>query len=167
MVCCSMSIDDRTGGRRSNLDASSFLIISGSHRTASSFISSGTVCVSFVRSMAIPVARVHLDKAHAAVPGLHPTTPKCTMIRSLLLAPPCAVILPSSPPKPSRADDVETWDAHKIKPGGTSDSPLEASASTLGGQRSPMDGYSSSPGRTSSCTVPTLRVGHEVRRPRA
>ena len=78
--------------------------------------------------MAIPVARVHLAMAHAALPGLLPTPPKCMSMMatpSLLPMPPCAIILPSSsPPKLSRADAAERWDAHKIKPGGNPTSSL-------------------------------------------
>ncbi|PUZ63004.1 hypothetical protein GQ55_3G032800 [Panicum hallii var. hallii] len=98
--------------------------------------------------MAIPVARVHLAMAHAALPGLLPSPPKCMMMMPPLLpTPPCAIILPSSsPPKPSRADAAERWDAHKIKPGGSPTSP----SSSSGGRRS-LDGESSSPGRASSC----------------
>ncbi|KAF8660820.1 hypothetical protein HU200_057407 [Digitaria exilis] len=66
--------------------------------------------------MAIPVARVHLAMAHAALPGLLPTPPKCTMLPLLPAPPPCAVIIlptSSSPNKPSRADAAARWDAHK------------------------------------------------------
>jgi hypothetical protein len=67
--------------------------------------------------MAVPVARVHLAMAHAAMPGLLPTPPQCTML-PLLPTPPCAaaaVILPdqSSPNNPGRADAVDRWDACK------------------------------------------------------
>nr|TKV99320.1 hypothetical protein SEVIR_8G035000v2 [Setaria viridis] len=82
--------------------------------------------------MAIPVARVHLAMAHAALPGLLPSPPKRMML-PLLPAPPCtAIILPCSPPsRPSRADAVERWDAHKIKikqGGGSPASPPPPSA---------------------------------------
>ncbi|CAN6339698.1 unnamed protein product [Urochloa humidicola] len=100
--------------------------------------------------MAIPVARVHLAMAHAALPGLLPTPPKCMtmMMPPPLTTPPCAVTLPSSPPKqPSRADAAERWDAHKVKPGG---SPTSPSRSLSGGRRS-SDGESTSPGHASSC----------------
>nr|CAB3459420.1 unnamed protein product [Digitaria exilis] len=67
--------------------------------------------------MAIPVARVHLAMAHAALPALLPTPPKLKMMMPPLLpTPPCAVILPmSSPPprKPSRADADQNWVASK------------------------------------------------------
>jgi hypothetical protein len=68
-------------------------------------------------SMAVPVARVHLAMAHAAMPGLLPTPPQCTML-PLLPTPPCAaaaVILPdqSPPNNPGRADAVDRWDACK------------------------------------------------------
>ncbi|CAN6380600.1 unnamed protein product [Urochloa humidicola] len=90
--------------------------------------------------MAIPVARVHLAMAHAALPGLLPSPPKCAML-PLLPAPPCAAttILPnnSSPPRPSRADAAGRWDAHKTKPAGGSPAPPP-----------PSDGV---PGRSSSC----------------
>jgi hypothetical protein len=79
-----------------------------------------------------------LPNAHAAVTELLPTSPKCTMIWSLLPAPPCAVILP----------DVESWDAHKIKPGGTSDRQVAVSASSSGGQCPPMDSNSGMGGAT-------------------
>ncbi|CAL4989572.1 unnamed protein product [Urochloa decumbens] len=75
--------------------------------------------------MAIPVARVHLAMAHAALPGLLPSPPKCAML-PLLPAPPCAttIIVPNnSPPRPSRADVAERWDAHKTKQGGGSQAP--------------------------------------------
>ncbi|CAL4989573.1 unnamed protein product [Urochloa decumbens] len=88
--------------------------------------------------MAIPVARVHLAMAHAALPGLLPSPPKCAML-PLLPAPPCAatILLPNnSPPRPSRADAAERWDAHKTKLAGSSPS----SSSSAG-----------SPGRASSC----------------
>ncbi|CAO2143310.1 unnamed protein product [Urochloa humidicola] len=84
--------------------------------------------------MAIPVARVHLAMAHAALPGLLPSPPKCTMF-PLLPSPPCvAIILPinSSPPRPTRADAAGRWDAHKIKQGGGSPS----SSSSSGGHHS-------------------------------
>jgi hypothetical protein len=68
-------------------------------------------------SMAVPVARVHLAMAHAAMPGLLPTPPQCKML-PLLPTPSCAaaaVILPdqSPPNKPGRADAVDRWDAYK------------------------------------------------------
>nr|TKW07504.1 hypothetical protein SEVIR_7G311500v2 [Setaria viridis] len=62
--------------------------------------------------MAIPVARVHLAMAHAALPALLPTPPKSKML-PLLPTPPCILILPMSPPKPSRSDADEKWDARK------------------------------------------------------
>ncbi|CAN6374121.1 unnamed protein product [Urochloa humidicola] len=80
--------------------------------------------------MAIPVARVHLAMAHAALPGLLPSPPKCTML-PLLLAPPCAaIVLPNNnwPPRPSRADAAERWDAHKTKQGGGSPAPTPPSS---------------------------------------
>ncbi|CAN6374176.1 unnamed protein product [Urochloa humidicola] len=83
--------------------------------------------------MAIPVARVHLAMAHAALPGLLPSPPKCTML-PLLPSPPCtAIILPSnSPPRPSRADAAGRWDGHKIKPAAG----CPASSFSSGSQRS-------------------------------
>ena len=85
--------------------------------------------------MPIPVARVHLAMAHAALPGLLPTPPKRTMLQ-LLPASPCAVILPSSPPRrPSRADAAGRWDAHKTKPAGSPAS-LSSSSSSSGGRAS-------------------------------
>ncbi|RLM69690.1 hypothetical protein C2845_PM17G02000 [Panicum miliaceum] len=90
--------------------------------------------------MAIPVARVHLAVAHASLPGLLPTPPRC-MLLPLLPAPRCAIILPNSSPArpPSRADAAERWDAHKIKQGGGS----QAGHCSL-------DSKSSNPGRASS-----------------
>ncbi|CAO2140901.1 unnamed protein product [Urochloa humidicola] len=88
--------------------------------------------------MAIPVARVHLAMAHAALPGLLPSPPKFPMLPLLLALPCAAVILPnnSSPPRPSsRAEATERWDAHKTKSGGGTPAPPSAS----------------SPGSASSC----------------
>ncbi|CAO2210596.1 unnamed protein product [Urochloa humidicola] len=88
--------------------------------------------------MAIPVARVHLATAHAALPGLLPAPPNCTML-PLLPSPPCATVLPtSSPPRPSRADAAERWDAHKTKQGG-------------GSSAAPSPPSAGSSGRASSC----------------
>ncbi|CAL4995390.1 unnamed protein product [Urochloa decumbens] len=98
--------------------------------------------------MAIPVARVHLVMAHAALPGLLPTPPRCAMSPLLPLpAPPCAiVVLPNnSPPRPSRADAAARWDAHKTKPAG---SPASSSSSS-GSQRS-LDSKKKIVTRTSS-----------------
>ncbi|CAO2153244.1 unnamed protein product [Urochloa humidicola] len=94
--------------------------------------------------MAIPVARVHLAMVHAALPGLLPSPPKCAML-ALLPAPPCAaIILPdsNSPPRPSRADAAERWDAHKIKPAGSPASPSPSSS----GSHCALESKSSSPG---------------------
>ncbi|XP_002450293.1 putative protein TPRXL [Sorghum bicolor] len=67
--------------------------------------------------MAIPVARVHLKVAHAALPALLPTPPKWKMLP--LLPTPCvaaaAILQAKTPAKPSRADADERWDAHKNK----------------------------------------------------
>ncbi|KAJ1264778.1 hypothetical protein BS78_08G027600 [Paspalum vaginatum] len=104
--------------------------------------------------MAIPVARVHLATAHAALPALLPTPPKSSMLPRL--SPPCVLILPMPPPKPGsradaaaalksstkssppskpgRADAAERWDAHKIKPSGP--------ASPCSSQRSSLDSSS-------------------------
>ncbi|EES09286.1 hypothetical protein BDA96_05G043000 [Sorghum bicolor] len=85
--------------------------------------------------MAIPVARVHLAMAHAALPALLPTPPKWKMLPLLPTPPPCVVtaILQAKPPllaKPSRrADSDERWDARKTKPP-TSAEPSSASASS-------------------------------------
>ncbi|KAL6862411.1 hypothetical protein ACP4OV_016752 [Aristida adscensionis] len=93
--------------------------------------------------MAVPVARVHLAVAHAALPALLPTPPKSMMLP--LLPTPPRVVLPVPPPKQiSRADSDERWDAHKIKP-------ATASPAALAGQRSPTDGKTGGPGRASSC----------------
>ncbi|KAF8772663.1 hypothetical protein HU200_005628 [Digitaria exilis] len=75
--------------------------------------------------MAIPVARVHLAMAHAALPGLLRTPPKCTM---LPLLPACAAII--LPTKPSRADAAGRWDAHKIKRTGSPASTTSSSSSS-------------------------------------
>ncbi|CAN6374122.1 unnamed protein product [Urochloa humidicola] len=85
--------------------------------------------------MAIPVARVHLAMAHADLPGLLPSPPKCVMLPLLPAPPGAAIILPSSPPRPSRADAVDRWDAHKTKQSGGSPAPSRAG----------------NPGRASSC----------------
>jgi hypothetical protein len=72
--------------------------------------------------MAVPVARVHLAMAHAALPGLLPTPPQWKMM-PLLPTPSCAaamgaIILPlqSPPNKPGRADAVDRWDPCKTTP---------------------------------------------------
>ncbi|CAD6256944.1 unnamed protein product [Miscanthus lutarioriparius] len=79
--------------------------------------------------MAIPVARVHLAMAHAALPALLPTPPKWKMLP--LLPTPCvAAIVPMPLAKPSRADSGERWDACKIKP--ASAEPSAASSSSSG-----------------------------------
>ncbi|CAD6235526.1 unnamed protein product [Miscanthus lutarioriparius] len=85
--------------------------------------------------MAIPVARVHLAMAHAALPALLPTPPKWKML-PLLPTPPCvAAVLPKSLAKPSRADSDERWDARKTtKP--TSAEPSASSSSSTTGPRS-------------------------------
>jgi hypothetical protein len=71
--------------------------------------------------MAVTVARVHLAMAHAAMPGLLPTPPGSKML-PLLPTPSCAaaeIMIPApSPPKPSRADAVERWDACKTSSDG-------------------------------------------------
>ncbi|RCV36539.1 hypothetical protein SETIT_7G326900v2 [Setaria italica] len=96
--------------------------------------------------MAIPVARVHLAMAHAALPALLPTPPKSKMLPLLPTPPPCILILPMSPPKPSRADADERWDARKaVKPA----SPAPSSGSS--GQRTPDGKNTDRPGRASSC----------------
>nr|CAB3469992.1 unnamed protein product [Digitaria exilis] len=90
--------------------------------------------------MAIPVARVHLAMAHAALPGLLRTPPKCTM---LPLLPACAAII--LPTKPSRADAAGRWDAHKIKRTGSPASTTSSSSSS-----DAMGGKSNSNVRSSS-----------------
>nr|CAB3467472.1 unnamed protein product [Digitaria exilis] len=72
--------------------------------------------------MAIPVARVHLAMAHAALPGLLPTPPKCTMLPLLPAPPPCA-----------RADAAARWDAHKIKRTGNPPASTSSSSDALDG----------------------------------
>ncbi|CAO2143346.1 unnamed protein product [Urochloa humidicola] len=88
--------------------------------------------------MAIPVARVHLAMAHAALPGLLPTPPKCTML-PLLPAPPCAatILIPnnSPPSSPSRADAARRWDAHKTKPTGSPASSSSSASSSASSSR--------------------------------
>jgi hypothetical protein len=81
--------------------------------------------------MAIPVARVHLKVAHAALPALLPTPPKWKMLP--LLPTPClAAILPKPLAKPSRADSDERWDAHKTKSAtSASTSPRSTSADSV------------------------------------
>ncbi|KAJ1264786.1 hypothetical protein BS78_08G028300 [Paspalum vaginatum] len=64
--------------------------------------------------MAVPVARVHLAMAHAALPALLPTPPKWKMIAPQLTPPPCVALL------------LPKWDARKIKP---SASPASSSSS--------------------------------------
>ncbi|CAD6254745.1 unnamed protein product [Miscanthus lutarioriparius] len=93
--------------------------------------------------MAIPVARVHLKVAHAALPALLPTPPKWKMLP--LLPTPCvAAILPKpAPAKPSRAYCDERWDAHKAKP-----ACLASPASSSSGPRS-ADSVRSSAGHGS------------------
>ncbi|CAN6380598.1 unnamed protein product [Urochloa humidicola] len=116
--------------------------------------------------MAIPVARVHLAMAHAALPGLLPTPPKCAML-PLLPTPPCAaaiVVLPSnsSPPRPSRADAAGRWDAHKTKPAGGSPA-LSSSSSSSGSQRSLGSSNKKVVTRTSSASTSSARADSEER----
>ncbi|CAN6335598.1 unnamed protein product [Urochloa humidicola] len=104
--------------------------------------------------MAIPVARVHLAMAHAALPALLPTPPKWKMM-PLLPTPPCAlVILPVSPPdkpKAGRADAVERWDAHEaVKPAASPASSCERWDSNKKTATSSTTSSSSSPSRASS-----------------
>ncbi|CAD6258213.1 unnamed protein product [Miscanthus lutarioriparius] len=107
--------------------------------------------------MAVPVARVHLKVAHAALPALHPTPPKWKMLP--LLPMPClAAILPIPKPftKPSRADSDERWDAHKAKPASTessaSSSPRSADSVSSAGRGSSRNSAISppKPGRADS-----------------
>ncbi|XP_002449011.2 putative protein TPRXL [Sorghum bicolor] len=105
--------------------------------------------------MAIPVARVHLKMAHAALPALLPTPPKWKMLP--LLPTPCvaAAALQAKAPlaKPSRrADSDERWDAHKTKSATTSASsnPRSTSAdssirTTAAGRRSSRKSATSPP----------------------
>ncbi|TVU26869.1 hypothetical protein EJB05_29440, partial [Eragrostis curvula] len=104
--------------------------------------------------MAIPVARVHLAMAHAALPGLLPTPPELKKMAPLLSSD--VVVLPKqspqlkpgradaderwdarknaakpAPPTPGRADAVERWDAHKAKSAlSTSSSSSSSSSAT-------------------------------------
>ncbi|CAD6204492.1 unnamed protein product [Miscanthus lutarioriparius] len=81
--------------------------------------------------------------AHAALPALLPTPPKCKMLP--LLPTPCvAAILPKPLAKPGRADSDERWDARKTKPASA-----EPSASSSSGSRS-ADSVRSSAGHGSS-----------------
>ncbi|CAD6254746.1 unnamed protein product [Miscanthus lutarioriparius] len=98
--------------------------------------------------MAIPVARVHLKVAHAALPALLPTPPKWKMLP--LLPTPCvAAILPKPLAKPSRTDSDERWDAHKTESAtSASSSPLSTSADSVrscAGRGSTRKSASSSP----------------------
>jgi len=97
--------------------------------------------------MAIPVARVHLKVAHAALPALLPTPPKWKMLP--LLPTPCvAAILPKpAPDKPSRDDSDERWDAHKAKPACLASS----ASSSSSGPRSADSVRSSAAGHESPC----------------
>ncbi|KAF8641868.1 hypothetical protein HU200_067573 [Digitaria exilis] len=110
--------------------------------------------------MAIPVARVHLAMAHAALPGLLPTPPKCMML-PLLRTPPCAaaVVLPSSAPKPSRADAAGRWDAHKNKINKQTGSP----ASTSSSFSDALDGKNHLTTRTSSASSSNSRAYSDER----
>ncbi|CAO2147699.1 unnamed protein product [Urochloa humidicola] len=101
--------------------------------------------------MAIPVARVHLAMAHAALPGLLPSPPKCATMLPLVAAPLCAtIILPNnSPPRPNRADAAERWDTHKTKQGGGS--PALSSPPPPSAGRCSLDSKSSNPGVAPSC----------------
>ncbi|CAL4904160.1 unnamed protein product [Urochloa decumbens] len=69
--------------------------------------------------------------AHAALPGLLPSPPKCAML-PLLPAPPCAaIILPNnSPPRPSCADAAERWDSNKKTTATSSSSSTTTSSSS-------------------------------------
>ncbi|CAD6238242.1 unnamed protein product [Miscanthus lutarioriparius] len=94
--------------------------------------------------MAIPVARVHLAMAQAALPALLPTPPKWKMMP--LLPTPCVATilgLPKPLGKPSRADSDERWDTRKTKP-----ARIESSAASS--PRSADDSVRSSAGRGSS-----------------
>jgi hypothetical protein len=95
--------------------------------------------------MAIPVARVHLAMAHAALPALLPTPPKWKMLPLLPTPPPCvtAILQAKLLAKPSRADSDERWDARKTKPASA-----EPSASASSGPRS-ADSVRSSAGHGS------------------
>ncbi|KAJ1264785.1 hypothetical protein BS78_08G028200 [Paspalum vaginatum] len=98
--------------------------------------------------MAVPVARVHLAMAHAALPALLPTPPKWKMMAAQLTPPPCAALLPRSPPKkPGRADSDERWDARKMKPA------------------SPASSSSGKSGASSRDTCDTHKIGKTRRRP--
>ncbi|KAF8664732.1 hypothetical protein HU200_054451 [Digitaria exilis] len=112
--------------------------------------------------MAIPVARVHLAMAHAALPGLLPTPPKCTMLPLLPAPPPCAAaaVLPSSAPKPSRADAAGRWDAHKNKINKQTGSPASTSSSS---SSDALDGKNHLTTRTSSTSSSNSRADSDER----
>jgi hypothetical protein len=85
--------------------------------------------------MAVPVARVHLKVAHAALPALLPSPPKWKML-PLLSTPPCpcvAAVLPKPLAKPGRADADERWDARKTKPAASAE---HSASSSPAGPRS-------------------------------
>ncbi|KAG0528784.1 hypothetical protein BDA96_05G042500 [Sorghum bicolor] len=70
--------------------------------------------------MAVPVARVHLKVAHAALPALLPSPPKWKML-PLLSTPPCpcvAAVLPKPLAKPGRADADESVRSSVVVAGG-------------------------------------------------
>ncbi|CAL4989520.1 unnamed protein product [Urochloa decumbens] len=113
--------------------------------------------------MAIPVARVHLAMAHAALPGLLPSPPGCMMLPLLPLpAPPCAaIILPNnSPPRPSRADAAGRWDAHKTKPAG---SPVPSSSSSSSGSQRSLDSNKKQVVTRTSSTASSSRADSDER----
>ncbi|TVU26867.1 hypothetical protein EJB05_29437, partial [Eragrostis curvula] len=129
--------------------------------------------------MAIPVARVHLAMAHAALPGLLPTPPEWKMAPALLPTPPSAAVLPKQSPapkpacradaverwdackknalkstsKPGRADAAERWDARKIAP------QASAASSCLSGKKSAMASSSSSSASSRSSSRTAKRDG--------
>ncbi|XP_006663221.1 uncharacterized protein LOC102710345 [Oryza brachyantha] len=81
----------------------------------------------------------------AALPPLLPTPPRSKMLP--LLPTPCLIILPASfateaskAPKPSRADAVDRWDAHKKLSGSATPTP-----------RAPSRSINLSPNRAASC----------------
>jgi hypothetical protein len=110
--------------------------------------------------MAIPVARVHLKVAHAALPALLPTLPKWKMLPLLPTPGPClAAILPKllATVKPSRADaDERWWDAHKTKSTSTEFSASSSPRSTCAGSVRSCNGRGSS---RKSATSPPPKPG--------
>ena len=113
--------------------------------------------------MATLAERAGVYFANALLPAPLPTPPKSKMLP--LLPTPCVVVLPKSPPKPSRAGAAERWDARKnaikspAKPGRADSGerwdahkkPATASPTSSGSGQRPPDGKNSSAERAPSC----------------